>query len=124
MFSSCDLTADKKAHVSFKPRQALSELNPRAQVTTQFHSSTKARNWAQTKDDFKSAFMTGMAPELLPAAQAPPVADNPPIQPTSASGEKKTSVILQACQLLKINTTLTSSFPGLNLFANHEICLV
>ncbi|XP_021328595.1 synergin gamma isoform X5 [Danio rerio] len=86
MFSSCDLTADKKAQVSFKPRQALSELNPRAQVTAQFHSSTKARNWAQTQDDFHSAFMTGMAPEPLPATQAPPVADNPPIQPTRASG--------------------------------------
>uniref|UniRef100_A0A673KR04 Synergin gamma-like n=1 Tax=Sinocyclocheilus rhinocerous TaxID=307959 RepID=A0A673KR04_9TELE len=81
MFTSCDLTADKKAQVSFKPRQALSELSPRVQVTAQFHSSTRARNWAQTQDDFNSAFI-----EPLPATQAPPAADNPPVQPTSTSG--------------------------------------
>lgn len=92
MFSSCDLTSDKKAKVSFKPHQALSELNPRAQVTAQFHSSTRARNWAQTQDDFNSAFFTEMAPEPVAAAQSAPVADRPPVQPTSASGEK-TSVV-------------------------------
>uniref|UniRef100_A0A672LTJ0 Synergin gamma-like n=1 Tax=Sinocyclocheilus grahami TaxID=75366 RepID=A0A672LTJ0_SINGR len=81
MFTSCDLTADKKAQVSFKPRQALSELSLRVQVTAQFHSSTRARNWAQTQDDFNSAFI-----EPLPATQAPPAADNPPVQPTSTSG--------------------------------------
>ncbi|XP_048016182.1 synergin gamma isoform X2 [Megalobrama amblycephala] len=86
MFSSCDLTSDKKAKVSFKPHQALSELSPRAQVTTQFHSSTRARNWAQTQDDFNSAFFTEMAPEPLAAAQSAPAADRPPVQPTSASG--------------------------------------
>ncbi len=90
MFTSCDLTADKKAQVSFKPCQALSELSPRVQVTAQFHSSTRARNWAQNKDDFNSAFIIEPAPEPLPATQAPPAADNPPIQPTSTSGEKKT----------------------------------
>uniref|UniRef100_A0A671QIV1 EH domain-containing protein n=1 Tax=Sinocyclocheilus anshuiensis TaxID=1608454 RepID=A0A671QIV1_9TELE len=57
MFSSCNLTADKKAQVSFKPHQALSELSPKSQVTAQFHSSTRARNWAQTQDDFNSAFI-------------------------------------------------------------------
>uniref|UniRef100_A0A671PR41 Synergin gamma-like n=1 Tax=Sinocyclocheilus anshuiensis TaxID=1608454 RepID=A0A671PR41_9TELE len=81
MFTSCDLTSDKKAQVSFKPRQALSELSPRVQVTAQFHSSTRARNWAQTQDDFNSAFI-----EPLPATQAPPAADNPTVQPTSTSG--------------------------------------
>uniref|UniRef100_A0A9J8A750 Synergin, gamma n=1 Tax=Cyprinus carpio carpio TaxID=630221 RepID=A0A9J8A750_CYPCA len=86
MFSSCDLTADKKAQVSFKPRQALSELSSRAQVTAQFHSSTRARNWAQTQDDFNSAFIIEMAPESLPTTQAPPAADHPPVQPTSISG--------------------------------------
>lgn len=93
MFTSCDLTADKKAQVSFKPCQALSELSTRVQVSAQFHSSTRARNWAQTQDDFNSAFIIEMAPEPLPATQAPPAADNPPVQPTSTSGEKKTSVI-------------------------------
>lgn len=88
MFSSCDLTSDKKAQVSFKPRQALSERSPRAQVTAQFHSSTRSRNWAQTRDDFNSAFMTGMPPEPLAAAQSPPAADSPPVQPTNVSGEK------------------------------------
>ncbi|XP_026138421.1 synergin gamma isoform X2 [Carassius auratus] len=86
MFTSCDLTADKKAHVSFKPHQALSELSPRVHVTAQFHSSTRARNWAQTQDDFNSAFILETAPEPLPATQAPPAADNPPVQPTSTSG--------------------------------------
>uniref|UniRef100_A0A673KJ95 Synergin gamma-like n=1 Tax=Sinocyclocheilus rhinocerous TaxID=307959 RepID=A0A673KJ95_9TELE len=86
LFSSCDLTADKKAQVSFKPRQALSELSPTSQVTAQFHSSTRARNWAQTQDDFNSAFIIETAPESLPAIQAPPAADNPPIQPASTSG--------------------------------------
>ncbi|XP_056099220.1 synergin gamma isoform X3 [Rhinichthys klamathensis goyatoka] len=86
MFSSCDLTSGKKAQVSFKPRQALSELSPRAQVTAQFHSSTRSRNWAQTQDDFNSAFMTGMPPEPLAAAQSPPAADSPPVQPTNVRG--------------------------------------
>uniref|UniRef100_A0A8C2PWZ0 Synergin, gamma n=1 Tax=Cyprinus carpio TaxID=7962 RepID=A0A8C2PWZ0_CYPCA len=86
MFSSCDLTADKKAQVSFKPRQALSELSSRAQVTAQFHSSTRARNWAQTQDDFNSAFIIETAPESLPTTQAPPAVDHPPVQPTSISG--------------------------------------
>uniref|UniRef100_A0A672K2D4 Synergin gamma n=1 Tax=Sinocyclocheilus grahami TaxID=75366 RepID=A0A672K2D4_SINGR len=86
MFSSCDLTADMKAQVSFKPRQGLSELNPKSQVTAQFHSSTRARNWAQTQDDFNSGFIIETAPESLPAIHAPPAADNPPIQPASTSG--------------------------------------
>ncbi|XP_073673891.1 synergin gamma isoform X4 [Garra rufa] len=86
MFSSCDLTTDKKAQVRFKPRQALSDLSPRAQVTAQFHSSTKARNWAHTQDDFNSAFIVEKPSEPLPATQAPPAADNPPVQPTSTSG--------------------------------------
>uniref|UniRef100_A0A8C1V562 Synergin, gamma n=1 Tax=Cyprinus carpio TaxID=7962 RepID=A0A8C1V562_CYPCA len=86
MFTSCDLTADKKAQVSFKPHQALSELSPRVQVTAQFHSSTRARNWAQTQDDFNSAFIVETAPEPRPATQVPPAADNPPVQPTSTSG--------------------------------------
>ncbi|XP_067307180.1 synergin gamma isoform X2 [Pseudorasbora parva] len=86
MFSSCDLTSDKKAQVSFKPWQAQTERSPRAQVTAQFHSSTRARNWAQTQDDFNSAFMTEIAPEPLATAQLPPVADSLPVQPSGASG--------------------------------------
>uniref|UniRef100_A0A672LVT9 Synergin gamma-like n=1 Tax=Sinocyclocheilus grahami TaxID=75366 RepID=A0A672LVT9_SINGR len=62
MFTSCDLTADKKAQVSFKPRQALSELSLRVQVTAQFHSSTRARNWAQTQDDFNSSTNISLFP--------------------------------------------------------------
>ncbi|XP_051535975.1 synergin gamma-like isoform X2 [Myxocyprinus asiaticus] len=86
MFSSCELTADKKAHVSSKPRHALSELGPRAQVTTQFHSSSRSRNWAQTQDDFSSNFIIEMASEPLPMAQVPPAMETPPFQPASASG--------------------------------------
>ncbi|TRY94644.1 hypothetical protein DNTS_021558 [Danionella cerebrum] len=84
MFSSCDLTADKKAQVSFNQRQALSEPSSKTQLTAQFHSSTRARNWAQ--DDFISVFSAEMPTEPLPAAHAPLVADIPPIQPTGASG--------------------------------------
>ncbi|XP_051521313.1 synergin gamma isoform X2 [Myxocyprinus asiaticus] len=86
MVSSCDLTADKKAHVSFKPWHALSELGPRAQATTQFHSCSRSRNWGQTQDDFSSAFIIETASESLPVAQAPPAAETPPVQPTSTCG--------------------------------------
>uniref|UniRef100_A0A672LQ08 Synergin gamma-like n=1 Tax=Sinocyclocheilus grahami TaxID=75366 RepID=A0A672LQ08_SINGR len=104
MFTSCDLTADKKAQVSFKPRQALSELSLRVQVTAQFHSSTRARNWAQTQDDFNSAFI-----EPLPATQAPPAADNPPVQPTSTSGEKKTSLFKKVLEFTMTPTGIDTA---------------
>nr|XP_055052090.1 synergin gamma isoform X2 [Misgurnus anguillicaudatus] len=86
MFSSCDLMADKKAQVSFKPRQVLSELSPKARATAQFHSSSKARNWAQIQENFSSAFIIEAAPEPRPAVQTPPVPETGSVQPTSSSG--------------------------------------
>ncbi|KAI7800534.1 synergin gamma isoform X4 [Triplophysa rosa] len=86
MFSSCDLTADKMAQVSFKARQALSEMGPKCHVTAQFHSSSNARNWAQTRDDFGSAFIIEAASEPRPGVQAPPAAETLPVQHTSSSG--------------------------------------
>uniref|UniRef100_A0AAQ5Y472 EH domain-containing protein n=1 Tax=Amphiprion ocellaris TaxID=80972 RepID=A0AAQ5Y472_AMPOC len=51
LFSSCDLTADKTAQVSFKSKQSLAEMTPRLKVSAQFQPSTKARNWAAAPDD-------------------------------------------------------------------------
>uniref|UniRef100_A0A665T4J2 EH domain-containing protein n=1 Tax=Echeneis naucrates TaxID=173247 RepID=A0A665T4J2_ECHNA len=56
LFSSYDLTADKTAQVSFKSKQSLSEIGPRAKVSAQFQSSTKARNWAAAPEDLSSVF--------------------------------------------------------------------
>ncbi|XP_065137553.1 synergin gamma isoform X9 [Paramisgurnus dabryanus] len=86
MFSSCDLMADKKAQVSFKPRQVLSELSPKTHATAQFHSSSKARNWAQIQDNFSSAFIVETTPEPRPAVQTPPVPETGSVQPNSSSG--------------------------------------
>ncbi|XP_051933981.1 synergin gamma isoform X2 [Hippocampus zosterae] len=60
LFSSCDLTAGKTAHLNFKPRQTLTEMSPRARVSTQFQSSSKARNWATASGDLslESVFVT------------------------------------------------------------------
>lgn len=108
MFSSCDLTADKKAQVSFKQRQALSEMGPKAHATAQFNSSSKARNWARTRDDFSSAFIIEAAPEPRPPVQAPPAAETLPAQPTSSSGEKTASVIYASPQSLAKLTHLAA----------------
>ncbi|XP_030599586.1 synergin gamma isoform X6 [Archocentrus centrarchus] len=73
LFSSCDLTADKTAHVSFKPKQSLAEMVPRAKVSAQFQPSTKARNWAAATEDLSSVFTAEKPPEaLVPAPKLPP----------------------------------------------------
>uniref|UniRef100_A0A3Q0RKG4 Synergin gamma n=1 Tax=Amphilophus citrinellus TaxID=61819 RepID=A0A3Q0RKG4_AMPCI len=75
LFSSCDLTADKTAHVSFKPKQSLAEMVPRAKVSAQFQPSTKARNWAAATEDLSSVFTAEKPPEaLVPAPKLPPSA--------------------------------------------------
>uniref|UniRef100_A0A3B4CD27 EH domain-containing protein n=1 Tax=Pygocentrus nattereri TaxID=42514 RepID=A0A3B4CD27_PYGNA len=86
LFSSCDLTGDKRAQVNFRPRQALSELTPKAQVSVQFHSSSRARNWAHSPDDLSAAFTVEMTPEPQSSSQPPAVAEDPPQQASSASG--------------------------------------
>uniref|UniRef100_A0A3B1IRL3 Synergin gamma n=1 Tax=Astyanax mexicanus TaxID=7994 RepID=A0A3B1IRL3_ASTMX len=85
LFSSCDLSADKRALVNFRPRQALAEVAPRAQVSIQFHSSSKARNWGSSSDDLSAAFTVERTPEPTPASR-PPVAETPPKQVSDASG--------------------------------------
>ncbi|CAB1348974.1 unnamed protein product [Coregonus sp. 'balchen'] len=87
LFSSCDLTAEKKAQVSFKSQRTLAPN--RATVSAQFHSSTKARNWAEAPGDLSSAF-TIETPQPEAPAQGPtapsPSADTPPPQTSSDSG--------------------------------------
>ncbi|XP_034166429.2 synergin gamma isoform X2 [Pangasianodon hypophthalmus] len=86
LFSSCDLTADKKAQVNFKPCRAMSELAPRAQVSVRFQSSSRARNWAQCSDDLSATFTVEKTPEPPTASPAPTAAEAQPHQASSASG--------------------------------------
>ncbi|XP_068615172.1 synergin gamma-like [Brachionichthys hirsutus] len=83
LFSSCDLTADKTAQVSFKSRPCLATMGPRVKATNQFQSSTKSRNWAVASEDLSSIFVT----ETLPKATrvTPSAADRPP-QTSRSSG--------------------------------------
>uniref|UniRef100_A0A8C4IGK7 Synergin, gamma n=1 Tax=Dicentrarchus labrax TaxID=13489 RepID=A0A8C4IGK7_DICLA len=63
LFSSCDLTADKMAQVSFKSMQSLAKMGPRAKVSAQFQTSTKSRNWAAAPEDLSSVFVAEKLPE-------------------------------------------------------------
>ncbi|XP_013879547.1 synergin gamma isoform X2 [Austrofundulus limnaeus] len=87
LFSSCDLTADKTAHVSFKSRQSLAQMAPRTKVSSQFHASPKARNWAAAAEDLSSTFDTKSLQEA-PASRPgpPPPAAGPSAQSGSESG--------------------------------------
>ncbi|XP_042342912.1 synergin gamma [Plectropomus leopardus] len=80
LFSSCDLTADKTAQVNFKSKQSLVEMGPRTKVSAQFHSSTKARNWAVAPEDLSSVFIAEKLPEALVSAPSipPSAADSTP----------------------------------------------
>ncbi|XP_077578147.1 synergin gamma isoform X3 [Stigmatopora nigra] len=72
--SSCDLGAGKTAQLNFKGgRQTLSQMSPRAGVSAQFESSSKARNWASASDDLnlQSVFVWQKPPE----SAAPPAAN-------------------------------------------------
>uniref|UniRef100_A0AAX7V8M9 EH domain-containing protein n=1 Tax=Astatotilapia calliptera TaxID=8154 RepID=A0AAX7V8M9_ASTCA len=87
LFSSCDLTADKTAQVSFKSKQSLTEMTPRAKVSAQFQPSTKARNWAAATEDLSSVFVTEKPPEApVPAPKLPPSAAGTSPQTSSDSG--------------------------------------
>uniref|UniRef100_A0A3Q1GY70 Synergin, gamma n=1 Tax=Acanthochromis polyacanthus TaxID=80966 RepID=A0A3Q1GY70_9TELE len=72
LFSSCDLTADKMAQVSFKSKQSLAEMTPRVKVSAQFQPSTKARNWAAAPEDLSSAFTAENPPEAPVSAPTHP----------------------------------------------------
>ncbi|XP_052323580.1 synergin gamma isoform X7 [Oncorhynchus keta] len=86
LFSSCDLTAEKKAQVSFKSQRTLAPN--RATVSAQFHSSTKARNWAEAPGDLSSAFTIETPQPEAPAlgSTAPSPAADPPPPQTSSDG--------------------------------------
>ncbi|XP_066518578.1 synergin gamma isoform X3 [Hoplias malabaricus] len=85
LFSSCDLTADKRAEVNFRPRQILSELTPRAQVSIKFQSSSRARNWAQSPDDLNAAFTVKKTLEPQSASKPTPVPEAQIQQTSTAS---------------------------------------
>ncbi|XP_034025076.1 synergin gamma isoform X3 [Thalassophryne amazonica] len=86
LFSSCDLTADKTAHVSFKSKPCLAKMAPRAKVSAQFHTSTKARNWAESPADLSSVFIAEVLPVApVSASGAPPSAADSSSQTCSHS---------------------------------------
>ena len=89
LFSSCDLTADTMAQVSFKSKQSLAAMGPRTKVSAQFHSSTKARNWAAAPEDLNSVFVAEKLPEVpVSAPSVPPSAADSSPQTSSDSGER------------------------------------
>lgn len=89
LFSSCDLTGDKTAQVSFKSKQSMAEMGPRAKVSAQFQSSTKARNWAAASEDLSSVFVAERLPEVpVSATSNPPSAAVSSPQSSSDSGER------------------------------------
>lgn len=94
LFSSCDLTGDKTAQVSFKSKQSLAEMGPRAKVSAQFQSSTKARNWAAASGDLSSVFIAERLPEApVSAPSAPPSDADSSTQTSSDSGERSACLL-------------------------------
>ncbi|KAM9812614.1 synergin gamma isoform X3 [Syngnathus typhle] len=85
LFSSCDLTAGKTAHLTFKPRRILTEMSPRAKVSAQFQSSSKSRNWAAPSGDLslQSVFVTERPPEA--------VVSGPGVAPTAPEASRPSS---------------------------------
>ncbi|XP_076002675.1 synergin gamma isoform X2 [Genypterus blacodes] len=88
LFSSCDLTADKTAQFRFNSKRSLADMAPRTQVSAQFHSSTKARNWAEASADLSSVFAAKMKPEASHSAPAvpTPAPDSSPQNSTDCGG--------------------------------------
>uniref|UniRef100_A0A3Q1JCZ6 EH domain-containing protein n=1 Tax=Anabas testudineus TaxID=64144 RepID=A0A3Q1JCZ6_ANATE len=88
LFSSCDLTADRTAQVNFKSKQSLAEMGPRAKVSAQFQSSTKARNWAAVSEDLSSVFTAEKVPEspVSVSSISPSAADSSPQTSSSSAG--------------------------------------
>lgn len=89
LFSSCDLTVDKKARVNFKPCQAMSGLVAKAQVSVQFQCSSRACDWVQYPDDLSADFTLVKTPEPPTASPAPTAAEAHSHQASSASGENR-----------------------------------
>ncbi|KAF7218399.1 synergin gamma isoform X1 [Nothobranchius furzeri] len=86
LFSSCDLTADKAAHVSFRSKQSLALMAPRTKVSSQFHASPKARDWAAASQDLSSIFITANLPGAPASSPScPPFAAGPAAHTNSDS---------------------------------------
>ncbi|XP_061575614.1 synergin gamma isoform X3 [Cololabis saira] len=94
LFSSCDLTADKSAQISFKSKQSLARMAPKTKVSSQFSSSPKARNWAAAPEDLRKNFVSEKPQE--PSATAP---SHPPsdagASPQTSSGSAGAGVYPQ-----------------------------
>uniref|UniRef100_A0A4W6DLC1 Synergin gamma n=1 Tax=Lates calcarifer TaxID=8187 RepID=A0A4W6DLC1_LATCA len=87
LFSSCDLTADKMAQVSFKSKQSLAKMGPRAKVSAQFQPSTKARNWTVASEDLSSVFTAKLPEAPVPAPSVPSsAADSSPQTSSDSAG--------------------------------------
>ncbi|XP_031729325.1 synergin gamma isoform X3 [Anarrhichthys ocellatus] len=88
LFSSCDFSAGRTAQVSFKSKPSLAKMGPGTKVSTQFHSSTKARDWAVAPQDLSSVFIAEKLPEVPGSAPgAPPSAvDSSPQTGSDSAG--------------------------------------
>lgn len=90
LFSSCDFTAGETAPVSFKSKPSLAAMGPGTKVSTQFHSSTKARNWAAAPEDLSTVFVAEKPPECpVSAPGAPTPGVDPSPQTSKDSGERR-----------------------------------
>ncbi|XP_024911058.1 synergin gamma isoform X4 [Cynoglossus semilaevis] len=88
LLSSCDFTAGMTAQVSFKPRQSLEEMGPQTKVSTQFQTSTKARNWKAANEDLSSLFIpekTPVVPVSAPTEHLSAVDTSSSLQTSSES---------------------------------------
>lgn len=121
LFSSCDLTVDKKAQVNFKSRQAMSELAPRAPVSVHFQSSSRAHNWAQCSDDLSAAFTVEKTPEPPTASPAPTAAEAQPHQASSASGESRALRVFHLS--FKLGGAQLAAVLCLSCSINHKVLL-
>uniref|UniRef100_A0A8C5DS43 EH domain-containing protein n=1 Tax=Gouania willdenowi TaxID=441366 RepID=A0A8C5DS43_GOUWI len=87
LFSSCDLSADKVTPLSFRSKQSLVKMAPKAKVSAQFQSSTKSRNWAAATEDLSSIFTNENTPEALattsPSHPPPSTGSSPQISSDS-----------------------------------------
>lgn len=82
------------AQVSFKSKHSLDKMVPKAKVSAQFESSTKARNWAAAPEDLSSVFITEKLPEaLVSAPSVPPSAADSSPQTSSDSGERSACLL-------------------------------
>ncbi|CAL9684164.1 unnamed protein product [Knipowitschia caucasica] len=86
LFSSCDLTGDKMAQVSFRSKQSMAGMGPKNKVSARFHSSTKARDWAASSEDLSSVFTTESSPEVPLSAPVQPAAADSSSQSSRESG--------------------------------------